>query len=261
MVKGIDIFRERFRQHEGAFTLIGGAACDEWFAAQGLQFRATRDLDVVLMIEVLDRSFIAAMRSFIADGGYEIRERSEGAPVLYRFAKPAREDFPFMLELFSRNIQGLELADGQEIIPIKMHPDHHSLSAILLHEGYYELIRSHHDTRDGLQVANATALIPLKARAWLDLSRRHDAGHVVDANNITKHRNDVFRLAATLPGEAGPELPANITSDLAEFLRAFPAESGNWKDIQASLKGGPGGGFKPETLIEAIRTYFQIPAK
>jgi hypothetical protein len=31
MVKGLNIFRDRFRQFEGSFTLIGGAACDEWF--------------------------------------------------------------------------------------------------------------------------------------------------------------------------------------------------------------------------------------
>jgi hypothetical protein len=36
MVKGLDPFRERFRDFEGSFTLIGGAACDEWFTAQGL---------------------------------------------------------------------------------------------------------------------------------------------------------------------------------------------------------------------------------
>ena len=40
MVKGLELFRERFREFEGAFTLIGGAACDEWFTAQGRsQFR------------------------------------------------------------------------------------------------------------------------------------------------------------------------------------------------------------------------------
>ena len=46
MVKGLDIFRERFRPFEGSFTLIGGAACDEWFTAQGVPFRATKDLDI-----------------------------------------------------------------------------------------------------------------------------------------------------------------------------------------------------------------------
>jgi hypothetical protein len=65
MVRGLAVFREHFRRFEGCFTLIGGAACDDWFASQGLQFRATKDLDLVLMIEVLDQNFIAAMRAFL----------------------------------------------------------------------------------------------------------------------------------------------------------------------------------------------------
>jgi hypothetical protein len=36
--KGLNIFRDRFRQFEGSFTLIGGPACDEWFTAQGPYF-------------------------------------------------------------------------------------------------------------------------------------------------------------------------------------------------------------------------------
>lgn len=67
MVKGLEIFRERFRDFDGAFTLIGGAACDEWFAGQGLAFRATKDLDLVLMIEVLDRKFVASLRAFVTN--------------------------------------------------------------------------------------------------------------------------------------------------------------------------------------------------
>jgi hypothetical protein len=34
MVKGLNIFRDRFRQFEGSLTLIGGAACDEWFRSR-----------------------------------------------------------------------------------------------------------------------------------------------------------------------------------------------------------------------------------
>jgi hypothetical protein len=93
MVKGLNIFRDRFRQFEGSFTLIGGAACDQWFTAQGLPFRATKDLDIVLIIEVLAPEAIRSLRAFIADGQYEIRQRTEGSPVLYRFAKPQKEQY------------------------------------------------------------------------------------------------------------------------------------------------------------------------
>ncbi len=260
MVRGLDIFRERFRPFEGDFILIGGAACDDWFTGQGLTFRVTKDLDIVLLIEVLNREFVAAMRQFVEEGGYEIRERSPDHPILYRFVKPADERFPFMLEFFSRSAETFELAEGQTIIPVDSEPGHHSLSAILLDEAYYGLILTQNEPRDGLQFATITALIPLKARAWLDLTARRDRGEKIDARDIDKHRTDVFRLAATLPGEAGPELASSIVADLGSFLAAFPETSGEWPRILDSLKTIFGNGLRPATLRQAIQTYFRLPA-
>ncbi len=260
MVNGLDLFRERFRDFEGAFTLIGGAACDEWFTALGLPFRVTKDLDIVLIIEVIDHAFVGALRKFISEGGYEIRQRTDETPILYRFAKPKDESFPFMLELFSRKPEGLQLEDGQEIIPIPAGTDQHSLSALLLDDDYYALIQTHKDVRDGFPFANATALIPLKAHAWLNLTKRQAEGAKVDSKNITKHRNDVFRLAGTLPGEPGPALPDSITADLTRFLRAFPDNSPEWPQILASLQNTLGGGIRPAALRSALQIFFRLPA-
>lgn len=260
MVKGLDLFRERFRQFEGAFVLIGGAACHEWFATLGVEFRATKDLDIVLIVEMIDPAFVVAFRAFIAEGRYVIQEKSEGSPVLYRFARPENPDFPFMLELFSRKPDGIELGDGQTIVPISAGGDQHSLSVILLDEAYYSLIRNQSTTQDGLAVASATALIPLKVRAWLDSSRRKAAGENVDSKDIAKHRSDVFRLTATLPGETGPELPASIIADLTDFLGEFPEDSQEWVAIQASLKNTVADGLKPAALRSAVRTFFRLPA-
>jgi hypothetical protein len=55
MVRGLDLFRERFRPFHGLMTLIGGAACDEWFTTNGLTFRATNDLDLVIMMDDVAR--------------------------------------------------------------------------------------------------------------------------------------------------------------------------------------------------------------
>jgi hypothetical protein len=258
MVKGLDIFRDRFREFEGSFILIGGAACDLWFGQLSQPFRATQDLDLVLLIEVISPEFVKAMRGFITEGGYQSRQRTNGSPELYRFANPTNESFPAEIELFSRNPTGFELAPG-EVIPVEIEPDHHSLSAILLNEDYYTLIRTHHDNRDGLEVANATSLIPLKAFAWLDLTRRKAEGDPIDSKKIKKHRNDVFLLAATLPGEPAPELPTAVTADLARFLQSFPTDSPDWTAIIEALKFNPvSRGLRPPVLTQAIRTYFRL---
>lgn len=259
MIRGLEIFREHFREFPGTSVLIGGAACDDWFSRQELEFRATKDLDIVLLLEAVTPEFVAAMRKFVDDGGYEICQRSEGGrPVLYRFAKPTDLRFPAMLEIFSRVPDGISLGDDQGIVPIPMGEEVHSLSAILMDDAYYALIREHWENRDGIAFATATALIPLKAHAWLDLTKRQKQGEIVDSKNIAKHRADVFRLAATLPGQAGPLLPEGIREDMIEFLAAFPEESPDWRAILESLKSSLGGGLKPESLRKAIRTFFQL---
>ncbi len=260
MVNGIEIFRARFQPFTGDLTLIGGAACDEWFTAQGLEFRATGDLDIVVMVEALKPEFIAAMRAFVAEGQYQISERSAGVPILYRFSKPVRGEFPSKLELCSRNHANFELAEGQRVIPISAELGKHSLSALLFDDDYYHLIQNHHDVRNGLWVANATSLIPLKAHAWLNLTKAKNAGETIDSKNILKHRGDVFRLAGTLPNTAGPELSPRILEDLNRFMAAFPEDSNEWPAILASLRQTLGGNLRPAALRQAIQTYFRLPA-
>lgn len=259
MIRGLDIFRERFRDHEGSLILIGGAACDDWFTRLGLSFRPTKDLDIVLVLEAVNADFVASLRQFIEDGGYEIRQRSEdGPPVLYRFAKPKDERFPHMLEIFSRAPEGIIPGEDQTIIPIPVGEDAHSLSAILVDADFNALIREHSEPRDGIAFATATALIPLKSRAWLDLSERKAKGENVDSKDIAKHRNDVFRLAGTLPDGAGPELPQVIREDVRRFLEAFPGDSPDWKAILDSIKVTLGGTLKPASLRTAVQTYFRL---
>ncbi len=54
MIRGLDLFREHFADYRKAFVLIGGVACHEWLSTQGLAFRATKDMDMVLIVEALD---------------------------------------------------------------------------------------------------------------------------------------------------------------------------------------------------------------
>jgi len=54
MVKGLEKFRQHFRSFPGQYVLIGGAACDLLMEEAGLEFRATKDLDIVLIVEALD---------------------------------------------------------------------------------------------------------------------------------------------------------------------------------------------------------------
>jgi hypothetical protein len=78
MIKGLDKFKVHFAQHTKSFVLIGGVACHEWLATQDLEFRATRDIDIVLIVESLDQGFVVRFWEFVDAGPYEIRERATG---------------------------------------------------------------------------------------------------------------------------------------------------------------------------------------
>jgi glutathionyl-hydroquinone reductase len=78
MVKGLEVFREHFRDYADRYVLIGGAACDIAMNAAGLGFRATKDLDIVLYVEALDAAFVQAFWGFVRAGGYEVQEKSTG---------------------------------------------------------------------------------------------------------------------------------------------------------------------------------------
>ena len=71
MVKGIDIFQEYFKEYTDQYVLIGGAACSISFEEQDASFRATKDLDMVLIVEALTPAFGERFWQFIRDGGYQ----------------------------------------------------------------------------------------------------------------------------------------------------------------------------------------------
>lgn len=112
MVRGLEVFRAHFRSFGDRFVLIGGTACELAMTEVGLDFRATKDLDIVLWIEALDEPFVAAFWEFVHVGKYQVQQKSTGEPQFYRFQKPEDVDFPFMLELFSRKPDVLQIAEN-----------------------------------------------------------------------------------------------------------------------------------------------------
>lgn len=94
MVRGLDHLREHFVGYSDRYVLIGGTAATVTMEEAGLAFRATKDLDILLVVEALDTAFGERMWQFVNQGGYEIRQASSGHPRLYRFEKPTNAAYP-----------------------------------------------------------------------------------------------------------------------------------------------------------------------
>ena len=242
MVTGIDSFKEWFKGCEEQYAIIGGTACDILMTEEGLDFRATKDLDLVLIIEAVDASFGRRFWNYVKQAGYEHCNKSSGVPQFYRFSHPISKQYPAMIELFTRKLDAIQLPKEAVLTPLPIDEDVSSLSAILLDDNYYEFLKQGKIIIEGVTVLNAAYLIPFKAKAWMDLTDRKAAGEQVDSKNIKKHKNDVdptVKVAA----------PKGVFLDIQEFIKRMQDENVDIKQL------GLVGRTKEQVLQELKEMY------
>ena len=65
MISGLLTFEQHFRMVREQYVIIGGTACDLLIHEQGGDFRATKDLDMVLIVETMTSNFGETFWAFI----------------------------------------------------------------------------------------------------------------------------------------------------------------------------------------------------
>ncbi|MCQ2401379.1 MAG: hypothetical protein MJ059_05590 [Lachnospiraceae bacterium] len=247
MVKGLDTFQKYFAEYENQYVLIGGAACDIVFESNDASFRATRDLDMVLIIEALTPEFGERFWDFIVAGRYRNKATNGGKPQFYRFDKPEDDSFPKMVELFCRS--DFELKNAEGITPIHIDDEISSLSAILLDDDYYKTLLDGKVVRSGLSVLRPEYIILFKAKAYLDLKARKEAGESVDSKDIKKHRQDVLRITAELMLDTVSDLLDSVHRDMEQFIDTLEQEPLDRNSLKAY-------GLKNEEVVAALKRIF-----
>ena len=227
MVRGLDIFKKYFEAYSENYVIIGGTACDIIIDEAGFIPRATKDIDIILVVEALSAGFVKQFWQFIKDGNYERKEKSEDERKYYRFIKPENLEFPFQIELFSRNPDLLDIDQQSHLTPIPVDDDLSSLSAILLNDEYYHYMLDHSELENGLHRANTEALICLKAKAYLDIAERIANGSIEGSKQLRKHKGDIFRLAVMLTENDVYKLPDSIQTHMQEFMDTIAADLPN----------------------------------
>ena len=84
MVKGFDLFKERFAEYTESFIVIGGTACDLNLSRFG-GFRRTKDIDIIVIAENVSVEFASALHEFLRAGGYSCYVSRDSKPHYYRF--------------------------------------------------------------------------------------------------------------------------------------------------------------------------------
>lgn len=196
-------------------------ACDLLMDEAGLDFRLTKDIDMVLIVEALTNDFAKIFWSFIDAGGYQARKRSTGKFEFYRFVEPKDLEYPMMIELFSRPQSGVHLHASGHLIPLHFDDEISSLSAILLNESYYSFLRAGRTITKNISVLDAAHIIPFKMKAWLDLTEKKEQGSHVNERDIRKHRQDVFRLYPLVDPREIVNVPTEVYNDIQAFIGAM----------------------------------------
>ena len=223
MVNGLKLFKEQFQSFDDCYTVIGGTACSVLMENAALEFRATQDIDMILLVESLQfNEFADQLLKFIDDGGYEREDRQNGSKRLYRFLSPKIAGYPAMIELFSKNV--LNMKGNRRITYVKTDKDPSGLSAMLLSDEYYNLAMEGREKIDDVWTLQAPYLIPLKMFAWLNLDKDRQKGKDIYENDLRKHKYDVFRLLLLLSEETRIDCDAKIRRDISAFIDSMENE-------------------------------------
>ncbi len=249
---GLDVFREHFVGFENQYILIGGAACHLSFEDAGIDFRATKDLDIVLVAEALTKEFAERFWKFIEAGEYENKGKAEGEKQFYRFTNPKQKHYPKMLELLSRDSSLSNLAEGSHLTPIPVDESISSLSAILLDEHYYTCVKNGRMQIAGISILEPPYLLVFKAKAWLDLRARKAGGAFVKSNDINKHKKDVLKLSQLLIKSEPHKVHESIKKDLVAFFEGIK------RDGEINLEQLNIHGTTLDEIEQLVKTVFEI---
>ena len=250
MVTGFTKFKEKFQGFEDQYVVIGGTACDLLMENEDMSFRATKDVDIVLIVESITAEFGKAFWDYIKEAEYEHKNKSTGLPQFYRFSKPQNKDFPSMIELFSKKESELILKNINGLTPLHIDDEISSLSAILLNDSYYEVLKNGIKLIDGLSVLSVESLVLFKIKAWLDLSNRKSKGENIDSSDIKKHKNDIFRLSTLILGTETLYLPEEVKSDVVDFCKKMETETVDLKNLNIKTT--------KESIIQRYKTIFDV---
>lgn len=249
---GIDSFKKYFKGFEKEYVIIGGTACELLMSENDLPFRATKDIDMVLIIESLTKEFGQRFWQYVQEAEYRFINKGTGTAQFYRFSHPKSQEYPMMIELFSRKQDWLVEEFDQKITPIHIDDQISSLSAILLNETYYEFLREGSKIVDGISILKVEHIIPFKAKAWIDLNKRKEHGESIDSRDIKKHKNDIFRLSMLLTPEQNIKTSTEIKDDLSFFIQNIRNEDINLK--QLGIKG-----IDKNYIIDLICKIYELP--
>lgn len=249
MVNGLEIFADKLKAYSDNFIIVGGTACSLKMNDAGINFRATNDIDMIVIVEDLSADFGKAFWRFINEGGYEFW-KSEETTHFFRFFNPQNPSYPKMIELFSRKQDWVPDDMVGKYTKIIVSDEISSLSAILLDDAYYSFLKEGSEIVNDLPVLKPIYLIAFKAKAHVDLTRKHLEGQHINERDLKKHKNDILRLVQLLNPNETIDVTENVKNDMRNFFDLIENENINMKALKLN--------YTKEEAITIIKRAFKM---
>lgn len=248
-VNGLDVFAEKFKDYTDNFIIVGGTACSLAMTEVGIDFRTTDDIDMIVIVEELSADFGLAFWEFIKAGNYKMW-KSEEQTHFFRFEVPKGSIYPRKIELFSRKQDWVPDDMVDKYTKLVVGDEISSLSAILLDDTYYQFLKSGAEIVNDLPILKPVYLIAFKAKAHVDLTRKHNEGMHVNKKDLKKHKYDIFRLVQLLDPEERINVSDEVKEDLKQFFDLI-------ENVIVDMKA-LGLNYTKEEAIRIIKQVFQM---
>ena len=122
-----------------------------------IDFRATKDIDMIVIMEARYKEFTKVLWDYILEGGYRFGWKNSDEVHFYRFTEP-KPGYPLMIELFSKEPDYInDVPTG--IVPLHIDDETSSLSAILLNEDFYNFMFISYNSSFWIRMAQERALM------------------------------------------------------------------------------------------------------
>ena len=204
----------------------------------------------LVIISKNNEAFIEKILKFIKLAGYKTKQRTtnESKHNLFRFLDSDDKSYPEQLELFAIHDEYSKIVKDKQIIPIDTGDDIKNLSAILLNDDYYNLLVQHTTNIDGLNIATAEVIIPLKMHAYINLIN-------IDSKKAKKHIGDIIKLAAILDREEIITLKGKVKENYDEFMLIF--KNVDESRIKSILKSADIYGVSKKDIIDSMLLTYE----
>ena len=228
----IETLLEYLKEYKDSYFLIGGQATALHFAKAGLDFRVTKDFDIVLVTEASNTRFFKSIEEMIIEGNYS-ECFSNGKRTAYRFAKPVSNKFPKIIEFFAEE-NAFPESNDKRFAKLNITVNEERISAIVLNQDLYQFAKKHVEIIDNIPVLDKYGLIVSKAVAYF---KNHELyhQHKVDKTDYLKHRRDIYRLLSIMEEKKNEELPISLQITIKQYSEVLNDCSDLAKEYSFSL--------------------------